>query len=136
MENYPWYNSYPPGVPKEINADQYQSILDLFEECVEKFKDAPAFVNMGVTLTYEQLDIESKKFAAYLQNVAGLEKGDRVAIQMPNLLQFPIALFGVLRAGMVVVNTNPLYTSREMAHQFNDSGAKAVVILTNFAHNL
>lgn len=136
MENYPWYNAYPNGVPKEINPDQYLSILELFEECVEKFVDAPAFINMGAGLTYRQLDVESKKFAAYLQNVAGLEKGDRVAIQMPNLLQFPVALFGVLRAGMVVVNTNPLYTSREMAHQFNDSGAKAVVILTNFGHNL
>ena len=136
MENYPWYDAYPQGVPKEINPDQYKSILELFEECVEKYGDAPAFVNMGVSLSYRQLDAESKKFAAYLQNAAGLEKGDRVAIQMPNLLQFPVVLFGVLRAGMVVVNTNPLYTPREMAHQFNDSGAKAIVILTNFGHNL
>ena len=136
MENYPWYDAYPPGVPKEINPDQYKSILELFEECVEKYGDAPAFINMGVSLSYRQLDAESKKFSAYLQNVAGLEKGDRVAIQMPNLLQFPVVLFGVLRAGMVVVNTNPLYTPREMAHQFNDSGASAIVILSNFAHNL
>ncbi|MDN5212185.1 AMP-binding protein [Fulvivirgaceae bacterium BMA12] len=136
MENYPWYNSYPAGVPKEINPDHYKSILDLFEECVEKYADLTAYVNMGASLTYRELDQESKKFAAYLQNVGGLERGDRVAIQMPNLLQFPIALFGVLRAGMVAVNTNPLYTSREMAHQFADSGAKAVVILTNFACNL
>ncbi len=136
MENYPWYNSYPAGVPKEINPDHYKSILDLFEECVEKYADLTAYVNMGASLTYRELDQESKKFAAYLQNVGGLERGDRVALQMPNLLQFPIALFGVLRAGLVAVNTNPLYTSREMAHQFADSGAKAVVILTNFACNL
>ncbi len=136
MENYPWFESYPENIPHEIDADNYPSLLELLEECIEKFGDKTAFVNMGVSMTYKELDIESKKFAAYLQEVSGLKKGDRIAIQMPNLLQFPIALFGVLRAGMVAVNTNPLYTPREMAHQFKDAGAKAVIILANFASNL
>ncbi len=136
MENRPWLNSYPPGIPHEINADSYSSLIEYFNECIQKYKDLPAYVNMGKTLSFRELDIESDKFASYLQHVAGLSKGDRIALQMPNLLQFPVALFGALKAGLIVVNTNPLYTSREMKHQFTDSGAKAVVILANFACNL
>ncbi|MDN5201410.1 AMP-binding protein [Fulvivirgaceae bacterium BMA10] len=136
MDNYSWFNHYPTGVPREINPDNYASILELFEECSTKYGDMVAYENMGTALTFNQLDTLSEHFAAYLQKVVGLQKGDRVAIQMPNLLQYPIAMFGALRAGMTVVNTNPLYTSREMEHQFKDSGAKVLIILANFANNL
>ncbi|MCB0351432.1 MAG: AMP-binding protein, partial [Bdellovibrionales bacterium] len=132
----PWLKSYPKDVAHEIDTNAYSSITQLFEESVTKYRDLVAYTNMGGTLTYGELDELSRDFAAYLQNKVGLKKGDRIAIQMPNLIQYPIALFGALRAGLIVVNTNPLYTAREMKHQFNDSGAKAILILANFAYNL
>ncbi len=128
-----WLKKYPKEVAPEIDLSQYASIIDLFEESCRKFSERAAFSNMGTELTYEDLNYMSAHFAAFLQNTAGLKKGDRIAIQMPNVLQYPIALFGALRAGLVVVNTNPLYTAREMKHQFKDSGAKAIVILANSA---
>lgn len=136
MADYAWFKSYPKGVPHTIDPDVYPSLIELFEESVQKFGDLTAYTNLGVSLTYNEVDRLSKNLAAYLQAQPGLEKGDRVAIHMPNLLQQPIAFFAVIRAGMVVVNTNPLYTPREMEHQFTDSGAKAIIILTNFAYNL
>ncbi|MCC5921524.1 MAG: AMP-binding protein [Cyclobacteriaceae bacterium] len=135
-KDYPWFGKYPAGVPKDIDPNQYESLLDLFEESFKKYADLDAYECMGKSITFRELDEKSAKFAAYLQNDSGLEKGDRVAIQMPNILQYPVAMLGVLRAGMVVVNTNPLYTAREMEHQFKDSGAKAVIIVKNFAFNL
>jgi len=132
----PWINHLPKDVPAEINVDQYSSLVDMFETAVAKYEDQPAFINMGATLTYRKLEEHSRAFAAYLQNELKLEKGDRVALMMPNLLQYPIALFGILRAGMVVVNVNPLYTPRELKHQLIDSGAKAIVVVSNFARTL
>ncbi len=131
-----WLKRYPPDVPAEINADRYPSLVDLFEHAVLHYADNVAFINMGQPLTYRQLDAQSRDFAAWLQQGLGLLQGDRVALMMPNLLQYPVALFGVLRAGMVVVNVNPLYTPRELKHQLNDSGASAIVIVSNFAHTL
>ncbi len=131
-----WYKAYPKDVPHEIDPTKYSSIVEILEKSMEEYKDLPAFENMGKSLSYGQIDELSRNFASYLQQVAGLKKGDRIALQMPNLLQYPVALFGALRAGLVVVNTNPLYTPREMKHQFNDSGAVAIVIVSNFAHNL
>ncbi|WP_123329442.1 long-chain-fatty-acid--CoA ligase FadD [Erwinia sp. JUb26] len=131
-----WLNRYPADVPAEINADRYRSLIDLFEHAALRYAEQTAFINMGQSLSYRQLDIRSRAFAAYLQQELGLKKGDRVALMMPNLLQYPIALFGVLRAGMTVVNVNPLYTPRELEHQLNDSGASAIVIVSNFAHTL
>ncbi|NRB23305.1 long-chain-fatty-acid--CoA ligase FadD [Shewanella sp.] len=131
-----WIDNLPDDVPAEIDVEEYDSLVDMFETSVSRFADQPAFVNMGATLTYRKLEERSRAFAAYLQNELKLEKGDRVAIMMPNLLQYPIVLFGVLRAGMVVVNVNPLYTPRELKHQLNDSGAKAIVVVSNFAHTL
>lgn len=132
----PWINHLPKDVPAEISIEQYSSLVDMFETAVNKYADQPAFINMGATLTYRKLEERSRAFAAYLQNELKLEKGDRVALMMPNLLQYPIALFGVLRAGMVVVNVNPLYTPRELKHQLVDSGAKAIVVVSNFARTL
>lgn len=134
--SFPWFAHYPEGVAHEINPEKYESIIAILEESFAKFADTIAFENMGKTLTYRQVDEYSQHFAAYLTNVVGLQKGDRIAIQMPNLLQYPVALFGALRAGLIVVNTNPLYTPREMQHQFKDSGSVAIVIVANFAHNL
>jgi long-chain acyl-CoA synthetase len=131
-----WLNNYPPGVPADIDPDAYPSLKEAIEEALATYRTLPAFTNMGATLTYAQLDELSRAFAAWLQNKSGLLPGDRVALMMPNILQYPIALFGVLRAGMVVVNTNPLYTPRELEHQLKDSGAKAIVIVENFAHVL
>ena len=131
-----WIDNLPDDVPAEIDVEEYNSLVDMFETSVSRFADQPAFVNMGATLTYRKLEERSRAFAAYLQNELKLEKGDRVAIMMPNLLQYPITLFGILRAGMVVVNVNPLYTPRELKHQLNDSGAKAIVVVSNFAHTL
>jgi len=136
MKAFPWFASYPEGVPHEIKPDEYDSVVQLFEESCKKYADKVAFENMGVQLTYREVEKLSRDFAAYLQQGLGLKPGDRIAIQMPNLLQFPIAFFGALRAGMIVVNTNPLYTPREMEHQFSDSGAVAIVIVSNFASNL
>ncbi len=132
----PWINHLPKDVPAEINAEQYSSLVDMFEQAVAKYADQPAFINMGATLTYRKLEERSRAFAAYLQNELKLQKGDRIALMMPNVLQYPIALFGLLRAGMVVVNVNPLYTPRELKHQLNDSGAKAIVVVSNFARTL
>lgn len=134
-ETRPWLVNYPSGIPANINPDEYNSLLDLFEETFKKYPHLPAFTCMGKTLTFKEIDNYSRHFAAYLHS-RGLEPGDRIALMMPNMLQYPITLFGALRAGLVVVNTNPLYTPREMKHQFVDSGAKAIVICENFASNL
>jgi long-chain acyl-CoA synthetase len=131
-----WLKNYPAGVPADIDPGAYSSITALFEAACAKHMHLPAFSNMGTTLSYAQLDELSRAFAAWLQQKSGLVAGDRVAIMLPNILQYPVALFGILRAGMVVVNTNPLYTARELEHQLADSGAKAIVILENFAHVL
>ncbi|WP_420148884.1 AMP-binding protein [Spirosoma sp.] len=133
---YPWRRFYPKEVPEEINPDAYPSLAALLEEGCRRFKDRPAYACMGKQLTYGELDTLSEQFASFLQNGLKLQKGDRLAIQMPNTLQYPVAMFGALRAGLTVVNTNPLYTPREMQHQFKDSGAKAIVILSNFASHL
>jgi len=131
-----WLKSYPAGVPAEIDPGEYASLRDLFDEAVATHGNKPAFVNLGATLSFAQLDALTRAFAAWLQKKSGLVAGDRVAIMMPNILQYPIALFGTLRAGMVVVNTNPLYTARELEHQLTDSAAKCIVIVENFAHVL
>ena len=131
-----WLNRYPADVPAEINSERYSSLIDLFEQAAKRYADQPAFINMGQAMTFRKLEERSRAFAAYLQQGLGLKKGDRVALMMPNLLQYPIALFGVLRAGMIVVNVNPLYTPRELEHQLNDSGASAIVLVSNFAHTL
>jgi len=128
-----WLKSYPPGIPAEVRLDEFASIRAILERSCRKFADLPAFSCMGRTITYAQLDGLSRDFGSWLQNVAGLAKGARVAIMMPNVLQYPVALFGALRAGLAVVNCNPLYTPRELEHQLNDSGAEAIVILENFA---
>jgi long-chain acyl-CoA synthetase len=130
-----WLKHYAANVKKEINPDEYSSLVELFEKSCRKYADKSAFSNLGHAITYAELERQSRYFASFLQS-RGLKKGDRVAIQMPNLLQYPIVLFGALRAGLVVVNTNPLYTPREMEHQFKDSGVKAIVILANFANHL
>jgi long-chain acyl-CoA synthetase len=130
-----WLEHYPAEIPAEIDADHYSSIVDIFEQSVKKYADKVAFINMGKEITYAELDNYTLQFAAYLQNM-GLKKDDAVAIMMPNLLQNPVAIFGVLRAGLTVVNVNPLYTARELKHQLNDSDAKAIVIVENFAHTL
>ena len=126
-----WLKSYPPGVPAEINPAEYRSLVDMFEQSVRKFGDRPAFHSMGKTITYAELDRLSRDFGAWLQ-AKGLGKGARVALMMPNCLQYPVAMFGTLRAGCTVVNVNPLYTARELEHQLRDSGAEAMVILENF----
>lgn len=131
-----WLKRYPAGVPAQIDPDHYSSLLDIFEQSIAKFADKIAFVNMGKSITYQQLDQQSQAFAAYLQHELGLKKGDAVAIMMPNLLQYPVALMGVLRAGCSVVNVNPLYTPRELQHQLTDSKARAIIIVENFAHTL
>jgi long-chain acyl-CoA synthetase len=134
--NKVWLKRYPADVPAEISADRYASLVDLFEHATQQYADNVAFINMGQPMTYRELEKQSRAFAAWLQQGLGLKQGDRVALMMPNLLQYPVALFGVLRAGMVVVNVNPLYTPRELKHQLNDSGASAIVIVSNFAHTL
>lgn len=131
----PWLQHYPAGVPANIDPDQYPRVIDMVEESFKKFAHQPAFIFMGKTMTFKELDEKSAAFGAYLRS-RGLEPGDRVALMMPNMLQYPIAMFGVLRAGLILVNTNPLYTPREMKHQFVDSGAKAILIAENFAANL
>ena len=131
-----WLKQYPKGVPEEIAATKDETLVDLIMGSCQEFADKPAFTNMGATLTYRELDERSAHFAAYLQHELGFAKGDRVAIMMPNLLQYPIALIGILRAGMVAVNVNPLYTARELEHQLSDAGARAIVIVENFAATL
>ena len=131
-----WLKSYSPGVPDEVPTPPYGSVRELFEQAFEKYPDRPAYTNMGTTLTYRQLDELSMQLACYLQNTLGLVRGERVAIMLPNLLQYPVAMCGIFRAGLVVVNVNPLYTARELRHQLSDSGAKCIIILENFAHVL
>ena len=131
-----WLESYTEGTPHEINPDAYPSLAAIIDEAIARFPDRPAFENMGVRITFAELDRLAKDFAGYLTSEAGLARGDRVALMMPNLLQYPVALVGALRAGLVVVNTNPLYTARELRHQLADSGARAIVVLENFGHVL
>ena len=129
-----WNDKRPPGVPNDIDPNAFGSIVEVFERSCKKFADRPAFSNMGVTLTYAELDRLSAAFAAYLQRHTDLKPGERIAVQMPNILQYPIAVFGALRAGLIVVNTNPLYTAREMKHQFKDAGVRALVYVNLFGH--
>jgi len=133
VEARPWLSSYPAGVPAEIEPDRYGSLQELLEHSFREFADLTAFSNLGTGLAYSEVERLSRHFAAFLQSLPGLEPGERVAIMMPNLLQYPVVAFGILRAGMVVVNVNPLYTARELEHQLSDSGARAIVVLENFA---
>src|SRR5260221_9573191 len=136
MNDFPWFKKYPAGIPHEIGALKFSSLVELYENASKKYSDTVAYENFGGKLTYSEVDKLSTDFAAYLQKDLGLQKGERIAIQMPNLLQFPVAFIGALKAGLIVVNTNPLYTAREMEHQFKDAGISALVIVANFAHNL
>jgi long-chain acyl-CoA synthetase len=128
-----WLKSYPKGVPAEINLDAYQSLVDIFEQSCSQYSKNPAFYNLGVTLTYQQLEHNSRAFAAYLQQVLKLKKGDRIALMMPNTLSYPVALFGALRIGLIIVNVNPLYTIPELVHQLQDADVQTIVVLANFA---
>ncbi|WP_342607298.1 long-chain-fatty-acid--CoA ligase FadD [Vibrio tritonius] len=132
----PWLSRYPSDVPETIDPDQYQSLVELFELSVKKYAEQPAFINMGTVMTFQKLEERSRAFAAYLQHDLKLKKGDRVALMMPNLLQYPVALFGILRAGLVAVNVNPLYTPRELEHQLKDAHIETIVIVSNFANTL
>jgi long-chain acyl-CoA synthetase len=132
----PWLKSYPEGIPAEIPTPEFHSIRDMCEHAFREYADRPAYTNMGTTISYRDLERMSYQFACYLQNTLGLTRGERVAIMLPNILQYPVALFGIFRAGLVVVNVNPLYTARELRHQLADSGARCIVILENFAHTL
>ena len=136
MRDFTWLKNYREGVSDTVDPSQYDSVMEFLDDCVQQYGNAPAFENMGKQISYQLLGELSGQFAAYLQNHTKLEKGDRIAIQMPNLLQNVVVMFGALKAGLIVVNTNPLYTPREMKHQFKDSGATGIVILANFAHNL
>ncbi|GAB4253037.1 MAG: long-chain-fatty-acid--CoA ligase FadD [Ekhidna sp.] len=136
MNKQPWHDSYPEGVKLEINPDVYKNLPEMVDKQISNYSELVAFENMGREMTFSELGEKIDAFASYLQNHTNLKKGDRIAIQMPNLLQYPVAIYGALKAGLVVVNTNPLYTPSEMLHQFNDSGAKAIVIVENFACNL
>ncbi len=131
-ENF-FSDQYPEGLPATVDVDKYKNVVDVFNKSVKKYADRPAFSALGKTLTFADVDRLSADFAAYLQNDTDLQKGDRIAIQLPNILQYPVVVFGAMRAGLIVVNTNPLYTEREMEHQFNDSGAKALVVLAQMA---
>lgn len=131
-----WFQNYPEGSEKFLDTSKYESILDMFDKAVREHPDRPAYINMGQVLTFRKLEERSRAFAAYLQNEFKLQRGDRVALMMPNLLQYPIALFGILRAGLIAVNVNPLYTPRELEHQLQDSGAVAIVVVSNFASTL
>ncbi len=132
----PWLTHYPKGVPAEINLDEFSSIVDLLDNCFERFRHRPAYSNMGRTISYGELDTLSRQFAGFLVNDLKCVKGDRIAMMMPNVLQYPIAIAGALRAGLIVVNTNPMYTARELKHQLEDSGATVVIVLENFAHTV
>ena len=134
--NKVWLKNYPTGVPAEINPNEYRSLTTLLESNCQRFALLDAYTSLGRTITYAEYERRARDFAAWLQQSAGLQRGDRIAIMLPNVLQYPIALFGALRAGLTVVNTNPLYTARELEHQLTDSGAKAIIILENFAHTL
>ena len=132
----PWFENYPKGIPEEIDPSKFQNIVEVFENTCTKFGTLPAFKNMGASISFNDLDCFTYQMASFLTNHLKLKKDDRIAIQLPNLLQTPVAIFGALRAGLIVVNANPLYTAREMKHQFNDSGAKAIIILAHFASHL
>jgi len=132
----PWLNSYQAGVPAEIDVNEHPSVVDIFTSACKDYASSPSFTNFGKTISYAELDKYTNQFASWLIHEAGLQKGDRIAIMMPNLLQYPVAVFGALRAGLVVVNTNPLYTDRELEHQLKDSGAKAIVVVEAFAATL
>ncbi|MDX2424784.1 MAG: AMP-binding protein [Cycloclasticus sp.] len=132
----PWLNSYPQGVDADIDIHKFNSVVEIFEQSVKTYADRPAFSNFGKSLTYSDFERATSALAAYLQQTLKLKKGDRVAIMMPNLLQNPVSIFAVLRAGLTVVNTNPLYTARELRHQLKDSGAKAIIVVENFAHTV
>lgn len=131
-QDRPWFKSYPEGVPHEIDLDEYRSIVSVLETAIDRYRNRPAFSNFGKSLTYGEIDTLSKQFAAYLLGELKLKKGDRVAIMMPNCLQYPVAIFGVLRAGLTVVNVNPMYTPRELRHQLSDSGASVLLVVDNF----
>ena len=131
-----WLREYPPGVPAEVDLNEFSSLKDILEKSCQRFADLPAYSNMGAILRYRDIDRLSRAFGAWLQQTVGLSKGERVALMMPNILQYPVALFGILRAGLIAVNVNPLYTPRELEHQLKDSGATAIVIVENFAHTL
>lgn len=131
-----WLQSYPDGIPSELDVTPFSSLPDLLEDTIRMYRDKPAFNNLGHSISFAELDRLSRDFAAFLQGLAGIAQGDRVAIMLPNLLQYPVVLFGILRAGLTVVNVNPLYTARELEFQLKDSGAKAIIILENFAHTL
>ncbi len=131
-----WLKNYPAGVPQDVDTSAYASLADMFAQICARYRDRPAFRSMGTTLSYAEIDRRTRAFAAFLQTRCGLVKGDRLAIMMPNVLQYPIALFGAFRAGLVVVNCNPLYTPRELEHQLQDSGARAIVVLENFARTV
>jgi long-chain acyl-CoA synthetase len=124
-----WLKQYPQGIPAEVDITEYASLKAILEQSCQRYGDLPAYRNMGVSITYRELDQASRAFGSYLQKVLGLKKGDRVAIMLPNLLQYPVAMFGALRAGLTVVNVNPMYTARELRHQLKDSGATVIVVL-------
>ena len=136
MDSRPWLAQYPAGVPAEIDADEFSSVVAVLERAIDRYRDRPAFANLGKVLSYAEIDRLSAQFAAYLLGELHLKKGDRVAIMLPNCLQYPIATFGILRAGLTVVNVNPLYTPRELKHQLVDSGTSAIIVLDNFAHTV
>jgi len=136
MTNKPWLKHYQPGVPHEINLSTYASVAEIFDVSCRRFQRAPAFTCMGTSISYEELHTYASQFGSYLTNELQLKKGSRIAFMMPNLLQYPIALFGALKAGLIVVNVNPLYTPRELEHQLCDSGAETIVLIENFAHTL
>ena len=131
-----WLKSYPPGMPKTIDADAYRSVTEVFEQAATKYSNSPAFTNMGTTFSYADMDRRTSQMASYLHQLPNMRGGDRVAVMMPNVLQNPIAIFGILRGGFTVVNTNPLYTTRELKHQLSDSGAKVIIVMENFCHTL
>jgi len=135
-QDRPWLSSYPKDIPATINVDEFPSIVSVLKNACDKYSDNPAFSNLGKTISYAEVDRLSTQFANYLLHDLKLKKGDRVALMMPNILQYPIAIFGVLRAGLVVVNTNPMYTARELKHQLIDSGAKVIVVMEMFARTV
>ncbi len=131
-----WFKSYPPGMPETIDVNAYRSVTEVFERAATKYGNSPAFTNLGTTLSYADMDRLTSQMASYLQQLPNMRKGDRVAVMMPNVLQNPVAIFGILRGGFTVVNTNPLYTPRELKHQLSDSGAKVIIAMENFCHTL
>ncbi|WP_133500086.1 long-chain fatty acid--CoA ligase [Cognatilysobacter terrigena] len=135
-QDRPWLASYPAGVPAEVDVDEYPSIVSVLQSAIAKYRERPAFSSLGKTITYAEVDAQSARFAAYLLGELKLKRGDRIAIMMPNCLQYPIALFGILRAGLTVVNVNPMYTARELRHQLEDAGAVAILVMDNFAHTV